>query len=386
MKRYIIFGTGDVAKSAYKQYGKWTAYFVDSNPEKVGGVFLGLPIRNVLDILTDKEVYEVIIASTLYHNEMEKQLLDMGVTSYLKYGVYRKKYGGTDELVCNPYEDSRSLGTSNEKEWIQRVDDNIIREKINEKVEELYNEGELFNHVEIETVNRCNGTCDFCPVNKRLDTREYHEMKWELFDSIIEQLSELRYGGDLFLYSNNEPFLDKTIIEKHKLARKKLPYARLCLFTNGTLLNIKVFTEIIQYLDELVIDNYNQNLELIKPCKEIVEYSKDHPEIVEKVTIVLRKPKEILTSRGGDAPNRSCHKIYYGDRCLLPFRQLIIRPDGNVSLCCNDPLGKFTMGNVNFDLLVNIWNNEKYKSVRKALYKGRENLEHCKYCDTFYLE
>jgi radical SAM protein with 4Fe4S-binding SPASM domain len=118
----------------------------------------------------------------------------------------------------------------------------------------------------------------------------------------------------------------------------------------------------------------------------IMEYAQENPDIQKKVTVVLRKPDEILTSRGGDAPNRTQVSIEKNISCVHPFQQLIVRPDGKVSLCCNDPLGKSTMGDVNVNSLVDIWYGEKYESVRQAIFNGRENFEHCKNCDVFVLD
>ena len=210
-------------------------------------------------------------------------------------------------------------------------------------------------------------------------------MSQELFEKIIDELAELDYSGKLALFSNNEPFLDEKIIDRHRYARAKLPNARLHLFTNGTLLTLEKFIEIVDLLDELIIDNYQQELRLIKPCQIIAEYCKEHPELTKKVTIVLRKPHEILSSRGGDAPNRKQLVSYGEDRCILPYKQLIIRPDGKVSLCCNDPLGKNTLGDVSKDSLVDVWFNDRFKMVRKCLYEGRKNWKHCEFCDVFSL-
>ena len=195
----------------------------------------------------------------------------------------------------------------------------------------------------------------------------------------------MNYSGKLALFSNNEPFLDQDIIKKHRYAREKLPFARMHLFTNGTLLTIEKFAQIVGYLDELVIDNYQQELHLIKPCQEIVEYCEAHTELKKKVTIVLRKPKEILTSRGGDAPNRKKLVSYGNLRCILPYKQFIIRPDGKVSLCCNDPYGRNTLGDLNKETMMEVWFNDRFKMVRKCLYEGRKNWEHCKYCDVLAL-
>ena len=62
---------------------------------------------------------------------------------------------------------------------------------------------------------------------------------------------------------------------------------------------------------------------------------------------------------------------------------MIVRPDGKVSLCCNDPLGKNTMGDLTKSTLCEIWYGERFQEVRKALSRGRQYYSHCKYCDVF---
>lgn len=139
----------------------------------------------------------------------------------------------------------------------------------------------------------------------------------------------------------------------------------------------------MKYLDELIIDNYNQELQLIPNCKKIKEYCLKNPELIKRVTIVLRKPIEILTTRGGEAPNRQEKESYEDTTCINPFTQMIIRPDGKVSLCCNDPLGRNTMGDLNINSLQEVWYGQEFQNVRKALINGRQHIEQCKYCDVF---
>ena len=45
-----------------------------------------------------------------------------------------------------------------------------------------------FRIVEIETLNRCNGSCAFCPVNAHQPQRPYAKMETELFEKIIKEL------------------------------------------------------------------------------------------------------------------------------------------------------------------------------------------------------
>lgn len=376
MKSIIIFGAGKFGKMALHEYEDRVVYFADNNVNLIGEEIEGIKVISLEELVQIKEQYDIIIA-TKYSDSVIKQFQNVGIQEYKVYLPDSRMYYPTNELIYNPYVDN--LGYI---QYSDEVNEYKIKE-INKLVDKLYSEQGIFDHVEIETVNRCNGNCNFCPVSVKHDSREFKIMDRQLFESIINQLAEMNYRGKLALFSNNEPFLDSDIIDKHKYARTKLPNTRMHLFTNGTLLTIEKFVEIMKYLDELIIDNYQQELKLIKPCLEIQEYCKEYPELKKRVTIVLRKPNEILSSRGGDAPNKKELKSYPKAKCVLPFRQLIIRPDGKVSLCCNDPLGKNTLGDVSKQSLQEIWYGDKFKMVRECLNKGRGHWKHCEFCDAF---
>lgn len=297
---------------------------------------------------------------------------------------FQVKHDESDELISNPYEWEQFPGCENEESWNEEFSRFNDIDGVNELADALYNYQPLFRHVEIETINRCNGTCSFCPVSVGNDIREHKIMSNELFYKIINELCELNFDGRVALFSNDEPFLDPKIIERHKYAFEHLKRAKMHLYTNGTLLTLDKFKEIIPYLDELIIDNYNQELKLNNNSKAIAIYCEAHPELKSKVSIILRKPNEILTSRGGDAPNRKAKKEFTTERCVLPFEQMIIRPDGKVSLCCNDPYGKMTLGDLSKQTMKEAWYGMEFKTIRDKLMQGRGNIPHCKYCDTFY--
>ncbi|MBQ3396363.1 MAG: SPASM domain-containing protein [Synergistaceae bacterium] len=239
--------------------------------------------------------------------------------------------------------------------------------------------------IEIETVNRCNGICPFCPVNVNQPQRPYAKMTEKLFRKIVDELAEMNYKMGVSLFSNNEPFLDERIIDFHRYANEKLPEAIFWLYTNGTLLTFEKFIEIMPFLDLLIIDNYNDKKEINSPeLQRIYDYIQKHHEFDERVKFWFRMQNEVLTSRGGQAPN----KQGMNDRstlnvlCILPFVQLIVRPTGEVSLCCNDALGKYTLGNLSTQSIAEVWSSEKYKSIRMdMLANGRKNLLLCKDCD-----
>lgn len=246
-----------------------------------------------------------------------------------------------------------------------------------------YGEHPLFGTIEIETINRCNSTCSFCPVNRNADTREFKLMDETLFTSIITQLKAINYKGSIGLYSNNEPFLDKRIVNFAQLTKELLPNNHLYLYTNGSLLTLEKFNAIMNYLDRIYIDNYNDKLQLNQPVKAIHNYCSQHNKYKDKVKIRLRKLNDVLTTRGGEAPNRKNETISsLSCACFLPFRQFVVRPDGKVSLCCNDALGKITLGDLSRESIKEVWNGEQYRNIRQQIITGRQSLPLCQSCDS----
>lgn len=381
MKKTIIFGAGLYGKRAIEQLGEEeVAGFIDNSAEKQGTLFCGKPVMSIEQAADMKDEVHILIAS-IYSVSMEKQLKEYGIEDYSVFLKHLHRLHETDDLIINPYDMDEEVKT--EAEWNRKEQLQYSRKCVYDEAEELYKNVPLFEAVEVETINRCNGNCSFCPVNRNDDPREKAVMSEALFYDIVNQLEELNYCGRFSTFSNNEPLLDDRIITFNQYAREHLPNARMHLFTNGTLLTLDKFIALTGVLDELIIDNYQQELKLIKPCEEIRDYCEAHPELKKKVSIILRKPQEILTSRGGTAPNRKELVEYGKDRCVLPFKQMIVRPDGKISLCCNDAIGKYTLGDLNKEKILDVWYGPRFQMVRKCLYGGRDNWGTCKYCDTF---
>ena len=244
-----------------------------------------------------------------------------------------------------------------------------------------------FHTIEIETINRCNNDCPFCPVNKHNDTRKPKRMDENLFYSLIGQLKAMDYRGWISLFSNNEPFLDNRILDFIEYARKNLPNARHALFTNASLLDVEKFLRLTKSLDSLIIDNYDDDFKFTPTVQKIMDadFSRDFEC---KVTISLRKKNQKLNTRGSSAPNRINEENKFApiSPCILPFTQMIIRPDGTAAKCCNDPLSEMTLGDLNHQSILEIWRGKAYQELRKEMYfNGRRRIKGCTYCDIFGL-
>ena len=260
-------------------------------------------------------------------------------------------------------------------------------EKFRNRIEEFLkcDKIPLFESIEIETINRCNGTCSFCPINRNDDVRVPKKMREDLFYGIIDQLAELQYRGRIALFSNNEPFIDDRIVEFAKYTAEKLPNACKIIFTNGTLVKENTFNEIIQYIDIFNFDiyyDYSVEKEIPDQVKNIIKNCMDKDDIKKKVMIQTIDRSAIRNNRGGQSANR--HNLYMvKSPCMLPFIQMIVRPTGKTSLCCNDAIGKYTLADLEKETIIEAWNNNNYKNIRQKLRYTRQSIEICKLCDNF---
>lgn len=236
--------------------------------------------------------------------------------------------------------------------------------------------------ISVETINRCNGTCPFCPCNIRDESRPYMEMSDKVFNKIISDLRKIKYSGTLMLLANNEIFLDKKIMDRIKIARKRLPKCHMKIITNGKLLTKKIFDELNdnKLVDEMVINNYNSSTKLNPQVQKIYDLYRDK-DLNMEVVINIRYANEVLSNRAGTSPNKKETKKVIKDYCVLPYTDININPEGNLLICCCDATEKTNLGNIMDDSLINIFNNEKYRTIREKMKKGRHNYAFCKYCD-----
>lgn len=237
--------------------------------------------------------------------------------------------------------------------------------------------------VNLETINRCNSTCEFCTANKHAEKRPYKRMEDELFYSIIDQLAAWGYKGHLTMYGNNEPWLDTRIVEFHKYAREKLPDSYIFMSTNGLLLDVEKVKSIVPYVNQLIINNYCEDMILHDNLKEIWDYVKANPDEFKDVDILIqmRYIKAILTNRAGSAPNKKATEKVIKETCLMPYTDMWITPDGRLGLCCCDNFEVTELAKLSETPISEAWNSPKYQEFRKAVAKGRQNYTFCKHCD-----
>lgn len=120
-----------------------------------------------------------------------------------------------------------------------------------------------FKHVYLETMGFCTNSCFMCP--RQSTPSKKGRMSNALFECAIEKLKACNFSGELHLYGQGEPFLDKKILERILYAKKELPKAKIVMISNFTTLNDRIIERIVNSpIDSLSCTCYAFQPELYK--------------------------------------------------------------------------------------------------------------------------
>ena len=265
--------------------------------------------------------------------------------------------------------------------------------------------------VRIENTNLCNAYCTICPREKL--TRGRGTMGLSLYKRIVKELAE---GGtkELHLQGYGEPFVDREIVEKIRLAKEAgIPYT--FMVTNASFLNEETSRELLASgLDKLKISFYGLN----KTEYESVHRGLNFEEVkgnVERLLLLKKKLKRktpVISLKYIGSFRRffsfilewgfrarvsyaRLHNYGYGRRFNNPKKNrknracpIVARPimqvlwDGTVVPCCYDFDGRIFLGDLSRQSVKDIWNGERYRSFREIHGKrDYEKIPTCFNCD-----
>lgn len=286
------------------------------------------------------------------------------------------------------------------KEYRKKWDDCIVQEKCP-------------IHLDLEITTKCDLNCIMCA--RRIEHTKPMDMDLDLAKQIIKEFASKGGLAIKFCYLG-EPTLYPHLVEVVKYA-KELGIVDTRIATNGT------------SLDE------NLARELIKAGLDFIIFSVDSmfPHIYEKIriggdlfTVVknIRTLKYLRDRQGLDKPKiqvqiipmelnkyeletKAYYKFYekFADKvwespwckdfsnvytandeqpdffCPSPYRRLLIRADGQIWLCCGDPLKEKYIGTFPEMSIEEAWNSDYMKDVREKMTNGQVHLiDVCKKC------
>lgn len=283
-----------------------------------------------------------------------------------------------------------------------------------------------FSHIEIGIHKYCNMKCPFCPHGQPESEGSMPKgsMSEELYLKVLNDLREMRFRGRISFHLMNEPLLCKNLLKFVRLAREYCGDACILIITNGSVLTYRYLQDLFENgADRVAINHYSKAksrrifpfLNVLMAAVKLSRRTKMHRLFYLAylgayylLTLDSSSRKYFRIFLGLD-PLRLTHisfsigRFYanYSNRagnmktnvlaeplrefCLYPFVQMYITYDGEAIICSADYFHQEVVGDIRSSSLLEIWNSQRYRTIRSKLFQGDRGGLICKKCDTFFL-
>lgn len=283
----------------------------------------------------------------------------------------------------------------------------------------------------VESASLCNLQCPQCTIGRGKLQRSAAIMTEETFENAIKPLS--RWLINCQFYLQGEPTLNKNLSLLIAKAHKMRIFTSVS--TNGQLLTPELCAELVQSgLDQLIIsvdgtsqetyEKYRKGGSLTNVMRGVkflrmaqTKFGKRNPAIVAQF-IVFKHNEDEISDIKKLAPQWGFDKLelksaqienfceaeemlptikkycrYKKDKqdnyfiikrlpinCFRLRQTMVVSSVGDVLACCYDKNGCFTMGNVNEQSILEIWNNQKFNNLRTQVWQTKTPPDICKNC------
>lgn len=252
--------------------------------------------------------------------------------------------------------------------------------------------------IQLEPVQGCNLGCSFCGIHSigyQQKARGTDVMDPAIAESVAQQVKDLGWNPRVEYAMHGEPTLHPDL--PALIAPFRRYYTLVTSNGGGLLMNTLTRVQALfnAGLSTLALDDYQTNRMIERFLENIGHdlgatpfdvffYPEDktaspHSRAKGPRVIIIKDLNEATAGTHSDVHNSAgdagpLDRSMNGARCAKPFREIAIRWDGNVALCCNSWDGAFKVGNVMTDGLEAIWQSERMQAARKVLYNGRRDL------------
>lgn len=284
--------------------------------------------------------------------------------------------------------------------------------------------------VRIEPASVCNLKCIHCATGL-LESKNRGIMSIETFEIVLREIRALN-PRVVVLYHGGEPFMNRNVFDMIRQL-KSCGVGFVKTVTNGMLLNLSMLLQIIQSgLDsiEFSLDgtspeenneiriggNYQKVSSVIKQLIALKrDLASDTPKVVVANCQILTLPEiekgspkvpkhmtgDFSQSDDSEIEFKTCFAIHWPgspidtskytlseplgieqtlDYCEHPTELITIRHNGDVVACCYDIISNYVLGNIQESPIERIWNNERYKALRRSI-KCKRYLSLCQNCN-----
>lgn len=249
------------------------------------------------------------------------------------------------------------------------------------------------NCIQIEFTEGCNLRCQFCGINGiRTKKRDFRYMTPDVAEKLAVDIAMAGWNSRLEFAMHGEPTLNPHFDENMEFFEKYLPGNHKLLTTNG----IKLRQVDLAPFNVVAIDCYESSRNLWEPLVEELD-GQWYPDVKEMNPHRRRKiyeqdivfVRDISTQTRGTHASLSNHCGAGGPlddsrssaRCTLPFREIAVRYNGKIALCCNDWRGEYETGDVKTTNIQDIWNGERFDAARREIYHNGRTFRPCEGCN-----
>ncbi|WP_417601783.1 radical SAM/SPASM domain-containing protein [Owenweeksia hongkongensis] len=284
--------------------------------------------------------------------------------------------------------------------------------------------------INLEFCSNCNLRCKFCALD-HLKPKTYMSLK--VLDTLFENLlHENRFervktinlynGGETLMHPNKLKLFERIKYYQTLFKAMDRSFPKIVLLTNGMLLRSKLAREILilKVLDEVgfsldggspeAFEDLRVNAKWEKfsrNVKDFINLKKDlHPECKTFGISIVMAPHPLndtwmhpefreITQMLDSVEYRRLHdwggQVDIGEKqkvnkkgCDLLMKQMVILPNGDVSVCCNDLNSEGVVGNILKDSLYDVYKGQQRLRYVHFLHDGRkDDLDLCKNCVSF---
>jgi len=257
--------------------------------------------------------------------------------------------------------------------------------------------------IKIELTEGCCLYCTFCGINGiRTGPGDFKFLTIKGATRIAKQIKKNKWTAKLEFTMHGEPTMNPNTTEIIKVFREILPKTQMMMTSNGggLIKNKSKVKELFNAgLNILALDDY----EHANFVEKVLTFAEGHgipiypyPQQKKFTPHTRVKPgqyyicviRDISTKDVGTRTlcnHCGCAAPLNNEqagRCARPFRELVIRYDLYVPICCNDWRSEYVCGDLNVDSLHQIWQSAPFESARKFLYDRSRTFKPCLGCDS----
>jgi radical SAM protein with 4Fe4S-binding SPASM domain len=267
--------------------------------------------------------------------------------------------------------------------------------------------------LQVEAAEGCSLACSFCALQSIRDnganaetgthgknSAPYRFMKRETARRLASEVVRLAWNPRWEFAMHGEPTMHPDLPGLVREVRTALPKASIMVTSNGSglLKPERLFDLLHAGINTLVLDDYKHApgwvakiTELLDMCSVPFTYYPDDLTVSpharhsgQRIVVICdisdnASGNHQLTNQGGCSFNGLKEPL--AERCAKPFRELSVRWDGNVALCCDDWRGEYKIANVLSMPLDDVWNHPHFDAARRRLYAKDRAFGPCKGCD-----